>query len=99
MFYKTYESRYGIVIAVCDEDLSGKKLKMKDGGEFFVNPRFYGTEKVDKKGLVNLFRNCVSGNLVGKKCVDIAKEVGLITDENITDIDGVPHAQFFVMSI
>jgi hypothetical protein len=46
-----------------------------------------------------LFKNCVNGNLIGEETVGVAKEAGLITDENIVDINGVPHAQFFVMKI
>jgi len=99
MFYKTYESRYGLVVAACDEDVSGKILKMNDGTEFFVNPRFYGDQKIQGEDLLKVFTNCVNGNLVGKETVGLAKKAGLITDANIVNLNGVPHAQFFVMKI
>ena len=36
-------------------------------------------------------------NLVGERCVRCGVKMGLIMEENILIIDGVPHAQFALM--
>lgn len=95
MFYKTYESRAGIVLAVCDENICGKTL----GKDFFVNPRFYKGEKANKKRIIELLRSSYSANLIGKQAVNAGIEVGAVDKESIVEIDGVPHAQVVIMNI
>lgn len=95
MFYKTYESRAGITLAVCDEDICGKTL----GKDFFVNPRFYKGKKAGKKKIIELLRASHSANLVGKEAVEAGIEAGAVDKENVAEIGGVPHAQVLIMSI
>jgi len=92
MYYKTYESRYGVALAVCDKELSGKTLKFKKI-DFFVNPRFYGNTEGNPKEILDLLKAAVNINLVGKKAVACGLESGLISKENILMIGKVPHAQ------
>lgn len=99
MYYKVYESKYGVMVAVADEGLIGKKFKFNDT-EFFVNPRFYKGESGNKAEIVQLLRNAVSCNLIGTEAVACGKEAGLVTDANILQIaKKVPHAQAIVMQI
>jgi len=99
MFYKTFDSKYGSMVAVADEKLIGKKFKFK-GTEFFVNPRFYQGEQADQHEVMELLKNAISVNLVGVEAVSCGKAAGLITDANILMITKkVPHAQAFVMQI
>lgn len=95
MFYKTYESRGGITLAVCDENICGKTL----GKNFFVNPRFYKDKKGSKKKIIKLLRISHSANLVGKEAVECGIEAGVVDSENIVKIEGIPHAQVLLMSI
>ena len=95
MFYKRHEGRAGIVLAVCDEDICGKTL----GKNFFVNPRFYKDRRAGKKKIIALIRASYSANLVGKEAVETGIEAEVVDKENITKIDGVPHAQVLIMSI
>ncbi len=95
MFYKTYESRAGLVLAVCDEDICGKKLNK----DFFVNPHFYKGERAGKKKIIELLRVSYSANLVGKQTVEAGIEAGVVDKKNVIEIGGVPHAQVLIMSI
>lgn len=95
MFYKTHESRAGIILAVCDEDICGKTL----GKSFFVNPRFYKDKKGNKKKIIKLLRASYSANLIGKEAVECGIEAGAVDKENVIEIGGVPHAQVLLMSI
>jgi len=99
MYFKIYDSKYGMMLAVADKELIGKKFKFK-GTEFFVNPRFYQGEEADQAEVIDMLRKAVSANLVGAKAVACGKAAGLISDENVLMITKkVPHAQAFVMHI
>lgn len=99
MYIKIYESKYGLMLAVADKELIGKKFKFNDT-EFFVNPRFYQGEEADQAEVIDMLRKAVSANLVGAKAVACGKEAGLISENNIIMITKkVPHAQAFVMHI
>ena len=99
MYLKTYESKYGLMVAVADKELIGKKFKFKDT-DFFVNPRFYQGEEADQTEVVAMLRKAVSANLVGVKAVACGKAAGLISDAHILMITKkIPHAQAFVMHI
>lgn len=99
MYIKTYESKYGLMVAVADKELIGKKFKFKDN-DFFVNPRFYQGDEADQHEVIDLLKKAISANLVGVKAVSCGKAAGLISDANILMITKkVPHAQAFVMQI
>lgn len=95
MFYKKYEGRAGIVLAVCDENICGKTL----GKDFFVNPRFYKDKKAGKKKIIEFLRASYSANLIGKQAVGAGIEAGIVDKESVVEIDGTPHAQVILMSI
>ena len=91
-------SKYGLSVAACDKELLGKRLKFKEI-EFYVNPDFYKKEEGSKEELIQVLKNAVTANLVGKEAVDCGIECGVIKKENILMIGDVPHAQAIVMSI
>ena len=91
---KIHES-YRWVVAVCDKDVFGLKLKedkrsLDVSGEFF-NGDLIGEEKA-KEEIVRCNNEDATFNFVGKDSVRIAKELGLVKDEGIVRIDGVPFA-------
>jgi len=90
---------YGVILAACDVELLGKRLRYKDV-ELVISERFYGGRLVDREELIYLLRNADILNLVGDKVVSIAEELGLIhpnakiffEDENG---EKIPHAQMY----
>ena len=91
---KVHES-YRWVVAVCDKDVFRRKLKegkraLDVSGEFF-NGEEMDQEKV-RSEIVRCNREDASFNFVGKKSVAVAKELGLVKDEGVVEIDGVPFA-------
>ena len=91
---KIHES-YRWVVAVCDKDVFGLKLKedkrsLDVSGEFF-NGDLIGEEKA-KEEIVRCNNEDATFNFVGEASVRIAKELGLVKDEGIVRIDGVPFA-------
>lgn len=91
---KVHES-YRWVVAVCDKDILGRKLvdgkRVLDvGGEFFN-----GEEMSDEEVAAEIVRcNCEDAtfNFVGENSIRIAKELGIVKDEGVVEIEGVPFA-------
>lgn len=93
---KMYVVGKEIMVAACDAELVGKTLK--DGDiNFEVSKDFYYDIQGDIKMLEEHLQRATIANLVGKRCVKCGVEMGLIMEENILIIDGVPHAQFALM--
>ena len=86
---------YRWVVAICDKDVFGRKLQdgektLDISGEFFN-----GKLMSDKKAIEEIVRcnhEDATFNFVGDKSVSIAKELGLVKDEGIVEIQGVPFA-------
>ena len=85
------------IVAACDANLLGETLK-GDDYDFHITKDFYDEIRTNETILKEHLKRATIANLVGNNCVKCGVEIGIITDENILYIKGVPHAQFTVMS-
>lgn len=94
MLIKVHSS-YRNTIAICDSDLIGKTFE-EGIRALFVNPNFFqGEEKSEKEILEMIEKGTYEDytfNIVGKKSVELALKAGLIKQEGIIKIQGVPIA-------
>lgn len=100
---RIFATRHDLVLAVCDEELIEKELKMRQEGKkellkIKVSKDFYGDMLVSEMIVVRLMKRATIGNFIGTRVVDIAEKNGFILKENIILIDEVPHAQFVKLS-
>jgi len=90
---------YRKIIAVCDNDLLGKKFE-EGKMQLDVNEKFYGGKEYEKKKALKILKNALEDdacfNFVGKNSIDLGVEAGLIKKENQIVIQGVPHALAFL---
>ena len=91
---KVHES-YRWVVAVCDKDVFGRKLVEGDrvldvSGVFFEGKEMSEDEVRDE--IVRCNREDATFNFVGEKSVGIAERLGLVKDESVVIIEGVPFA-------
>jgi len=91
---RVHES-YRWVVAVCDRDIFGRKLidgkRVLDlSGEFF-NGNVMSDEEAEEE-IIRCDNEDATFNFVGKRSVGLAKKLGLVKDEGVVDIDGVPFA-------
>jgi len=90
--------RYGndVLVAACDRRLLGHVLSE---GEIRleVNPQFYEGEDASDELLLNRLDSATMANLVGERTVGLAIRHGIIDEECILYIGGVPHAQMVKM--
>jgi len=88
---KTHESAGKKITAVADKELIGKKF---EEGErcLDVTGRFYkGKEKTEEEAL-KILKESTNTNMVGKKAVALGIKSGIITEDSIILIKGIPHA-------
>src|SRR3989344_9262051 len=82
------------VLAVCDEDLIGKKYFEK-GLKLEINETFYKGDLVTEEEAAELMKRARNINIVGKKAVKLAIKFDIIKKENIIKIKNIPHAVVF----
>ncbi len=94
MFVKIHNS-YRDVIAICDEELLGKKF---EEGRFQLNLKenFYKGEKKSDSQIAQLLINAraedATFNIIGEKSVKTAIKTGIIKQDAVKKIQGVPFA-------
>ncbi len=88
--HKTQEGKK--IVAVCDEELIGKKLKEKNI-QLDLSSEFYNGEKKSEKDILKLFDDAYIVNLVGKKAVNLGKKVGLVLESDAIYVQKIPHIQ------
>ncbi len=93
MFWcKTFETKGQLVVAICDENLLGKKIG--NGLKITVEENFYHGELIDENKALEFMKKSDICNILGKKIVELALKNKFIMKENIIFIGDIPHAQF-----
>lgn len=94
VYIKVWKVREGeVMVAVCDCDILGKKVR--EGAIVFnVSKDFYGGERVCPDAAIDLLRKATVANLVGREAVKCGIEAGLVHEDAVITIEGIPHAQF-----
>ena len=94
MFVKIHKA-YREIVAVCDSDILGKQfeegIKILD-----VRENFYKGEEKEKEELVEFLKDMAmedaTFNIVGKDSVNCALEAGIISQEGVRNVQGIPFA-------
>ncbi|MFH0808350.1 MAG: DUF424 domain-containing protein [archaeon] len=89
---KVHES-YRWVVAVCDEDVFGRKLV--DGKRILdVSGAFFDGKVMSLEEARDEIERCAyedaTFNFVGKESVGLAKDLGIVKGEGVIEIDSVP---------
>lgn len=91
---KIHES-YRWVVAVCDKEIFGRKL-VEGKRVLDVSGIFFKGEAMDEEAAVDEIIRCngedATFNFVGERSVGIAKELGIVKNEGVFVIQGVPFA-------
>ncbi|AKB84626.1 DUF424 domain-containing protein [Methanococcoides methylutens] len=94
MYLKIHKSGNQMIVAVCDRELIGKKLRK---GELVVEiaESFYKGEIAPEEKIIEAIANATTANIFGKRAVQCAIDAGLIDPGCIIYIEGIPHAQLY----
>lgn len=94
MFVNIIKS-YRDIVAVCDDELLGKKFE-EGKLQLDVKESFFKGKESSREEVSDIMRDMKledsTFNIVGEKSVQIALETGIITKEGIKKIVGVPFA-------
>jgi hypothetical protein len=89
---RVFQTKFDILVAICDEEVLGKKMKYKDV-KLKIDENFYRGRKIDEKIAVVLLKKATIANLFGKRIIKLALTNRFIDKKNIILINGHPHAQ------
>ncbi len=92
MQVKIHPSSTGTIIAVADTELIGKTLKDKQH-QITVSASFYQGEEKTEAEVIHLLEHADNVNLIGKQAIPAGLKAKIIVKENISLIQGIPHAQ------
>lgn len=94
MFIKIIKS-YRDVVAICDSDLIGKRFE-ENNLQLEVKENFFRGEKIKEEEAIKIMQEMAKEdatfNIVGKKATSTAIKAGIISEEGIKKIEGIPFA-------
>ena len=93
VWVKVYRSGNTTLVAACDENLLGKKLKF--GNTILEIGEFYHGELVEVEEALKLIEEADTANLFGRAIVEACIEKGIVSKEGVLEIEGTPHAQIY----
>lgn len=86
---------YRKIVAVCDKELLGKKFE-ENNLQLEINEKFYGGKETKKAEAISVLKKAQEEdacfNFVGEKAIKIGVEAGIIDENCIIRIGGIPHA-------
>jgi len=96
MYVKTYKTGKNFMVAACDRELIGQRLKNEDC-EICVSAPFYQGAEADEEVLTELLMNATTANLIGERAVACAVECGIVDPESVIYFGKIPHALYFTV--
>ena len=94
MLVKVHES-YRVIIAVCDEELLGKKF-VEGKLQLDVKESFYNGESMNEEDLVLMLQEAnkddATFNFVGEKSIKAGIKANVISRKGVLKVQGIPHA-------
>lgn len=88
--HKTPDGRK--IVAVCDNDLIGKKFEEKNL-QLDLSSSFYNGEEKSEEEIIELIKGSYIVNIVGEKSINLAVKLGIVDKKNVIKIKKIPHAQ------
>ena len=95
MIAKVHNTPNDIILAVCDTELLGKKIKTKE--TIVEISDFYKGEEVSNEELVSLVRKATIINAMGKETIKFLLDNEITSEDKIMKVGRVPHVQIFKM--
>ena len=93
--YKLTKNENETLLAMCDEELIGKKIKNDIQVE--ITEDFYGNEKCDEEKALMLVKQATIINAIGSKTIEFLKKNDIVDEKFILKIKDVPHAQVIMI--
>ncbi|OYT36551.1 hypothetical protein B6U91_00940 [Candidatus Pacearchaeota archaeon ex4484_71] len=86
---------YRFVVAICDENLIGKRFE-EENSQLEIKENFYKGIKKSKEEILQLISKMsaedATFNIVGEESVTTAIESGIVSEDSIKRIGNIPYA-------
>ncbi len=92
MCLKSYSVNKEILVAVCDSELMGRTFR-EGALHLSVNEDFFKGQPADEHEVKKALEKATIANLVGERSVTCGIDSGVVDENCVIMIDGVPHAQ------
>lgn len=96
MIAKINSAQGRVVLAVCDSELLGKKFE-EGNRQLDLTVDFYKGEEKTEEEIAELFKKINYINLVGEKSVALGIKEGIVQEEHVIKIAGIPHAETLII--
>ena len=86
---------YRDIVVICDSDLIGKKFEQEKFQIDIKENFFKGEEKTEEETariIQDMHLNDSSFNIAGKQSIALALKMGIISEDNVKTIQGVPFS-------
>lgn len=80
------------ILTACDSEVIGKVYE-EGKAQLDLTTEFFQGEEKEKSELKSLLKGVTTLMIIGKEAVSFAEDEGLVTEERVKTVDGVPHAQ------
>ena len=98
MFFKIHKS-YRHVVAICDSEIVGKLFE-EGMFQLDVKESFYKGQEAQEEEIIRLIKRMsaedATFNIVGEKSINLAIELGIVAEDSIRRISGVPFAMILL---
>ena len=86
---RTTNYQKNIMLNMCDAELIGKHIV--DGElKIHISENYYGKQLVDKDEAISLLKSTSIMNLVGKKTISLATDLGIGSESGVKIISDIP---------
>ena len=92
--YKKFDTPQGLMIAVCDAEILGKRLQ-HGNLEIEISEDFYFERFCSTEEIVELLKKAKIVNLFGNKIMEVVIKINLANKEDFKIIDNIPHIQIY----
>jgi hypothetical protein len=93
---KVISASGNLMLNICDPELLDKTFQ--DGNtKMTIKPSYYAERDVDEHEAKNLLKKCNSINMVGKKTISLATDLGIGSEKSVRLIEGIPFLLVFKM--
>lgn len=96
MIVKAHNSKSGLIISVCDEEIIGKKY-LENGLVLDLSSDFYKGETMNSEKTIEKCKRAYIINAVGEESVELFTKLGIVHKDNILKIKGVPFVQCLIL--
>lgn len=94
MYVKKHLHGGNAVLTVCDEDILGKIFE-NENMKLEVSESFFGGKSVDDKEVELLLKEFGNINIIGKKIVKLALNLGIVNKADIKYVGEIPFVVIF----